>query len=152
MSTIIRWNPIREMAAMQRAMDRFFDDAWRNVQPSNGDDMLALDVHEGDNNYVVIATIPGINPDDIQISLHDGALTVGAELPQPTVAEGVRVLLQERRYGQISRTINLPQPVDSDKVEAVYDNGVLTLTLPIAESAKPRHIPVKPVQRLASKN
>lgn len=142
MATVIRWNPIREMAAMQSAMDRIFENTWRNVQPTLVNGTLPLDVYESDNAYTVSTVLPGLNIDQIQITLHDGTLTISGEVTQPN-AENQRVLLQERSYGKFTRSITLPETVDSERVEATYENGVLTLTLPKTPAAQPRLIPVK---------
>ena len=146
MANIIRWNPIREMAAMQNVMDRMFDETWRSLRPVSEIDgnALALDVHEDDTNYFVSTALPGVTEDNIHINLHDDVLTIEAELPERKVErEGSRTLVQERVYGKYSRRIRLPNSVNAEKVEAQYENGVLTLTLPKAENALPRNIPVK---------
>jgi HSP20 family protein len=142
MSIVIRRNPIREMATMQNVMDRFFEDTWRNFDGAT-DNILALDVHETDNAYLLMGNLPGVNVDDIDITLHDGNLTITADLPKPETKDGVRVRLQERPYGTYSRSIRLPKAVDNNEVEAAYENGVLMLTLPKSEEAQPRQIPIK---------
>jgi HSP20 family protein len=142
---MIRWNPLREMAAMQNAMDRLFDEAWRNWQPIYGEtgaNTLAVDVHETDQAYIVTTALPGVQGDNINIRLHNDLLTIEGEIPQPTV-ENARSLTQERIYGRFTRTLRLPQPVNRDAVEAHFENGVLTLTLTKAAEAQPRQIPVK---------
>lgn len=147
MANIIRWNPLREMAAMQNAMDRLFDETWRNWpsyfgETATGANTLALDVHENDNQYIVTTTLPGVQAENVNVKLHNDLLTIEGEIPQHTV-ENARSLLQERVYGRFSRTLRLPQPVNRDAVEANFENGVLTLTLTKAEEAQPRQIPVK---------
>ncbi len=140
MSYLTRRNPIREMVDMQRTMDRIFDDAWRSFQPAAN--TLPLDVHESESGYAVLASLPGLAADDIDLNFHDGALTIGAELAEPEINEGVRVLLQERGYGKVSRTITLGQPVDAEKIEARYENGVLMLSIPKAEGSQPKRISI----------
>jgi HSP20 family protein len=145
MANIIRWNPLREMAAMQNAMDRLIDETWRTWQPVYGEtgaSALALDVHENDNEYIVTTALPGVQGDNINIKLHNELLTIEGEIPQHTI-EDARSLMQERVYGRFNRTIRLPQPVNRDAVEANFENGVLTLHLPKAEEAQPRQIPVR---------
>jgi HSP20 family protein len=141
MSTVIRWNPIREMAAMQSAMDRLFDETWRNS--TQAQNTIVLDVHENSNAYTVFANIPGVDPEAIDINLHDGVLTISAHVPQAEVEEEARVLLNERTTGQFSRRLTLPREVDADNIDATYDNGVLTLVVPKSPEAQPRQIPVK---------
>ncbi len=146
-STIVRWNPFKEMATMQSAMDRMFEDAWKGNFPSfagwTGSDTPALDIHETDNAYEVEVPLAGVNPADIDVKLHDNVLTISGELPQPKVEDNRKVVVQERYYGKFSRSVSLPQGVDSNKVEATYDNGVLNLTLPKLPEAQPKQISVK---------
>lgn len=154
MATIYRWNPVRDLAAMQDAMDRIFEENRRTARNGNGVNTrsLALDVLENENAYTVMTVLPGINPDNIDVRLHENVLTISAELAKPEVEENTRVLLNERLYGKFSRSINLPNEVDGDAVEAAYDNGVLTLTLPKVEEAQPRQIPVRVNNQIASQN
>lgn len=143
MATIVRWNPIREMAAMQSAFDRMFDDTWRNVRTTVAGNEVALDVFESDQAYVVVATLPGLNPENINVSMHDDILTVSGEVAPQTPEGNFRALLQERAFGKFTRSVRLPQPVSADQVEAAYEHGVLTLNLPKAPEAQPRMIPVR---------
>lgn len=152
MSTLIRWNPLRELAAMQSAMDRMFDESWRDVRPAFEGTNLAIDVHESDDAYTIVANLPGVNAEDIDINLHDNVLSIGVEINRQEREENERTLIEERFYGKLSRSFRLPQPVDNDHVEASYDNGVLTLTLPKTEEAQPRRIAVKTHDMLKSKN
>lgn len=147
MSTLIRWNPVR-----RNPLDRFVDEAWRNFPAvyENGTRTLPLDVQEDDNAYFVYAELPGQNPDDINVRFHDGVLTIEAETQYEHNENngnggenGKRVLLRERRYGKFSRSVRLPEAVSADAIDASYENGVLTLTLPKAEEAKPKQITVR---------
>lgn len=151
-NTVIRWNPFRELAAMQSAMDRLFDETWRDMRPDTLAGSLAIDVHETDDAYTVIADVPGVPADQIHVNLHDDVLSIGYEIAAPELAEGERALLQERFSGKATRRFSLPQKVDADKVEAAYQDGVLTLTLPKAAEAKPRQISVKRGGLLKSSN
>ncbi|MBZ0292524.1 MAG: Hsp20/alpha crystallin family protein [Anaerolineae bacterium] len=153
---ITRWNPWRDMVAMQNAMDRLFDETWREFGQSgdNGNsNWLALDVHEDGDHFVVHTDLPGVKPENIQVQVHDGLLTIEAEIPEHVIEDDkTRSLVRERRYGRFSRSVQLPQSVDNEHVEAEYADGVLTLTLPKAEDAKPRSIPVKSRNMIASNN
>ncbi len=151
MSILIRRNPIRDMAAMQSAMDRLFDDAWRGMADDN-ERVLAIDVHEADDAYTIMTNVPGVDSENIDITLHDGILTIAAELPKAQAEDGVRVHVAERVYGQFTRTISLPKAVDSERVEATFDNGVLTLFLPKTAEAQPRQIPIKAGNVLRTNN
>jgi HSP20 family protein len=156
MASITRWNPFRELAAMQNAMDRMFDDAWRGEWPVSGRwaglDSPALDIHENDKAYTVVAPLPGINADQINVRLQNGVLTISGEIESPKVEDDSKVVVQERYYGKFSRSVTLPQSVDSDKVEATYENGVLTLNLPKVPEAQPKQIAIKVNKTLQSKN
>lgn len=146
-----RWNPMREIADMQRAMDRMFEDAWRTNAPTSGS-TLAFDVYETDADYRVVTALPGISIDQINITLHDGVLTISGEVPAPEVDENTRTLIQERFYGKFSRSMRLPQEVDAENVDAAYENGMLVLHLPKLPEAQPRQIPVKSSKLLESQN
>jgi HSP20 family protein len=146
MAGIVRWNPLREMAAMQNMMDRVFEETWRPFFEEGGTAMntLALDVHEDDGQYTVTTELPGVKAENIHVRLDGDQLVIEGEIPEQTTEhEGQRSLLKERRYGRFSRRIRLPQQVDSDKVSATYDSGVLKLTLPKSEAVQPRQIPVR---------
>ena len=143
MTNFIRWIPNREMAAIQSAMDSRSEAQWRYAQSMCKCHSLALDVYETDADYTVIAVLPGLNADDIAISLHDGGLTITADIAVPEVNDTTRVLLQERAFGEFSRSINLPQPVVYDSVEATYENGILKLTLPKTPESQPHQISIK---------
>jgi len=148
MSTLIRWNPVREISAMERILNTMIEDRTRAIRGTASGDTatgtLALDVVENETSYIVSTTLPGVNADDIKISLHEDVLTISAEIAQPTEQkDGEHVLLRERTWGKFSRSVRLPNAVNGDGVEASYDNGVLHLTLPKTENAQPRTIPVK---------
>src|SRR5688572_4768295 len=112
MSTIIRWNPLREMAALQNTMNRLFDDNWSTLW-SNVDTAFALpiDVYEADGGYTLVANIPGVTQDDININLNRNVLTLNVNVPQTTPQEGQRSLVTERVHGQLTRHITLARPV-----------------------------------------
>lgn len=123
--------------------DRFFDDMNRSIAETNSQIALALDVHETEDNYVVSADVPGVSAEDIDIHLDDNVLTISAETNYEHQEEKGNALLQERRYGKFSRSLRFPVQVNGEAVEADYDNGVLTVTVPKAEEVKPRRIAVK---------
>lgn len=146
--TLVRRMPIRELAAMQNAVDRLFFDSLRSAAPAAEVEAqtLAVDVYETETGYTISANVPGVHPDNIQIKVVDNVLTIAAELPHsPKPADAARAQLLERLSGRFSRRIRLPQPVDQDNADAVYDYGVLTLTLPKRAEAQPKTIPVKTV-------
>lgn len=146
MTTLTRWEPFREMANLSRMMDRFFDEPlgempvlWRRGDGYN----LALDVAEQEDKYIVKASVPGIKPEDVEITLTDNVLTIKGETKDEQETKEENYHLRERRFGSFMRSIALPNSVDADKIEAVNEHGVLTLTLPKAEAVKPKRIEVK---------
>lgn len=143
MSNVIRWNPFREIAEMQRQFDRTFDEGWQNTTSHTEVNRMPIDVTETDDNYTVVADLPGLTSDEIDVNLHDGVLTINAEIHQQVVDENNRVLVRERTYGKFKRRIKLPTPVDVDNISAMYNDGVLTLDLSKSEQAKPRQIQIK---------
>lgn len=149
MTSLTRWDPYRELATMRQMMERFFDDdflkfpnLWERRSEVFG---LALDVAEKDDAYVVKASIPGVNPEDVEITLSDNVLTIKGELKEDKEIKEESYHLRERRFGQFLRSVTLPATVDADKIEAVNENGVLTLTLPKSEAVKPKKIEIKKV-------
>ncbi len=139
------WNPFQEAVSLREAMNALLQDSF--VRPGGspaqaGHAPLPLDVCETENSFVVKAALPGVKPDDVQITVHGDTLTIRAESKAEEVKKGEHWHLRERKFGAFQRSVALATAVDSDKSQASFDNGVLTLTLPKAESAKPRQIKV----------
>ena len=146
MSNLIRWDPFREMMTLRTAMARLFDSAMLGqrddwLQPASWD--VSMDVVENDDEYQVKASLPGINPDDLEITYNNNILTIKGEVKEEKEEEQRRYHLRERRYGSFSRSISLPSSVNADSISAAYEAGVLTLHLPKVEEAKPRRIQVQ---------
>jgi HSP20 family protein len=145
MNSISRWDPFRDMWNMRRMMDQVFDSAFdrqlADWQPEAWG--LALDVTENEDEYVVKASIPGVNPDDLEITYNDDTLTIKGEIKEDKNVEEERYHLRERRYGKFARSISLPARVNSDQIQAHYDAGVLTLQLPKSEEVKPKRIAIQ---------
>ena len=104
---------------------------------------LALDVEENADAYTVRANLPGISQEAISVNIHEDVLTISAETVAENRDENSKMLIRERRFGQFSRSLRFPTNVDGDAVDASFDNGVLSITLPKADHVKPRQIPVK---------
>ncbi|MDE2749960.1 MAG: Hsp20/alpha crystallin family protein [Chloroflexota bacterium] len=103
----------------------------------------AVDVEENADAYIVQANLPGINQDSISVNIHEDVLTISAETAAENRDETSKMLIRERRFGKFSRSLRFPTIVDGDAVEAGFENGVLSITLPKASQVKPRQIPVK---------
>jgi HSP20 family protein len=142
---LTRWDPFREMMAIRNTMDRMFDSALTgtstNWQPATWD--LALDVSENQDEFIVKASLPGIDPEDLEITFNNNNLTIKGETGEDKEEEGERYHLRERRFGAFSRSITLPAGIEGDRIEARYDGGVLKLRLPKAEEVKPKKISIQ---------
>ncbi len=146
MSNLSRWDPFREMMSLRSMMDRMFDNSFINAPSSwfqSGNWDLALDVAETDDKFMVKASLPGINPDDLEVTYNANVLTIKGEVKEEEEKEDKRYHLRERRYGAFSRSISLPSSVNAEKIKASYESGVLTLELPKAEEAKAKRIQIQ---------
>ena len=151
MANVVRWNPMREAAELMNEFDRVLEypllrQRWGMPLRTNevvGSWNLALDVAEKGDVFTVKASLPGISPDDLNVTLEDNVLTIQGETKEDETIEENSYHIRERRYGSFSRSVRFPVPVEGDKVEANFENGVLTLTIPKAEAVKPKRIAVK---------
>jgi HSP20 family protein len=137
------------MDKLQREMNRLFDSSSLNRffdRPLNSHDFPAMNVWtKADSGQVITAEIPGMNVDDLDIKVVGETLTISGSRPEPEESDDIKYHRQERGYGTFTRTIQLPFPIDINKVEANYEKGVLKIWLPRAESDKPRKITVKAI-------
>ncbi|APW59674.1 Hsp20/alpha crystallin family protein [Paludisphaera borealis] len=142
--SIERWDPFRETISLRDAMNSLLQESF--VRPGGmglpSAATLPLDVTETENDFVIKASLPGVKPDDVQITVHGDTLTIRGDSKAEEEKKGEHWHLRERRYGSFQRSVALSTPVDSEKARADYENGVLTLTLPKSEAAKPRQIRV----------
>ena len=138
-----RWNPVREMITMREAMDRMLDENLRlRPVPASATWLLPVDAYYTDDAIVIQVDVPGLKPEDLTITLEGDTLTLRGEIKNR--AEDNKYLLRERPTGRFERILTINTPIDNGKTDAHFDSGVLTLTLPKAESAKPRQITIKP--------
>ena len=141
---IDRWD-FREAVSLSDAMNALLRESF--IRPASGlgqtgAGLLPLDVAENENEFVVKASLPGVRPDDVQITVHGDTLTIQGESKAEEEKKGEHWHLRERRFGQFQRSLSLSTPVDSDKARAQFEHGVLTLVLPKSEQAKPRQIKI----------
>ena len=143
---IVRWEPFRDLVTTQDRFNRLFNDAFSRA---GGERSLgvsewtpAVDIYETDQSVVLKAELPGIDPKDVEIRVEDGTLWLKGErkFEKEVKEEGYRRI--ERQYGSFVRSFPLPATVDSEKATAEYKDGVLNLTLPKREEAKPKTIKV----------
>jgi len=127
------------MLSLHEAIDRL--NGWSEQDSGPRIARLPVDAYSTDNEIVVTASLPGANPDEVEITVEGDALTIRGEIP--AAVENVNGLIAERYHGPFSRTLQLNVAVDVNHIEAKFDNGVLTVTLPKAEEIRPKQIKVQ---------
>ncbi len=147
---IIRWDPWRDFTGLQERINRMFDEAMRPLTPRGEGEELergawapAVDIYETDNEYVVYADLPGVKKEEISIELKDNTLTLRGEKKFEEKVERDNYLRVERSYGTFVRSFTVPHGVEADKIKARFKDGVLELTIPKREEAKPKQIKVE---------
>ena len=149
MPALTRWEPFREIRRVHDMLDRAFDEGLIGTLGEGltlYEGLAPVDVYQTDEAIVVQATLPGVKPEDIDISVTGDTLTIRGEVKQEAGngnGNGRQYHVRERRYSRFARSLTLPSMVDAGKAEAEVENGILTLTIPKAEEAKPRQISVK---------
>ena len=142
MATLVRWEPFREVAALQNEMSRFMNGLLEGNGRTNQAWVPALDVWETENEIVYAVDLPGITEDDISVELDDGALTISASRERTQEESEDRFYRFERRYGTFSRTVGVPQGVSESDISADYKDGVLEVHVKKPEQPKPKRIQV----------
>lgn len=143
MSTLVRWNPARELVNMQRDMDRMFDAFFPTSRVSNLSNFdLAIDLVENEDTFVVTADLPGLKREDIEITFDQDVLTIKGETRVEEEREEAKMHIRERRFGSFVRSLRMPRVIDADNINADYTDGILKVTLPKTEEVKPRKISV----------
>jgi HSP20 family protein len=141
--TLMRWTPWQELEAMNRQLNRAFDD--KRAGP--GDDVAgqwapSVDIRETEDALLVQAELPGIDKKDVKVEVHNGVLTISGERRYEKDVNEHHVHRVERAYGSFSRSFSLPVNIDGDKVEAHMKDGVLEVRLPKHESARPKSVEI----------
>lgn len=144
--TIVRRNsPFGEMVSLRNAMDRLFDETfWRPTWVGRGLDeyQLPLDIQTTAESLVVKAALPGVKPEDVDITIDGNTLTISGKYEAEHEEDEQGYIVRELRRGTFSRSVALSSDLKTDQATAGFDNGIVTLTIPKAEQAKPRRIPV----------
>ncbi len=147
-----RWDPFRDIVSLREAMDRLIQESFVRpagslLQGARGG--VPLDVMEKDNEYEVHASLPGIKPEDVQITVQGNTVTIRGESGAEQERKDENWIVRERRSGSFYRSFSLPSEVDAGKATARYENGVLVLDLPKAEAAQPRRIQINASPQLS---
>lgn len=143
---IVRWEPFRDLLATQKEFDRLFREAFT---PGFGEGEIStrtwappVDIFENENNIVLKAELPGVDPKDVEVRVEDNTLYLKGERKFEKETKEENYHRVERAYGSFARSFSLPNSIDADKVGADYKDGLLTLTLPKREEAKPKTIKI----------
>lgn len=148
-----RWDPFSGMVSLRDAMDRLFEQSFIRPDRAISSDLagartLPIDLYERDNDYLLKAYVPGAKVEDIDINVDRGTVvTVKAHIlgdAEKEEAKHCRWLVNELGYGDVARSVTLPTMIDINSIEAAVENGVLSITLPKAEEAKPKQIKITP--------
>ncbi len=141
---LTKWEPFSDLVSLRDDMDRLFETFFgQNPEDREGFWTPILDIEESNGNIVVKAEIPGMEKDEIKVSVRNNMLSISGERKQKIETKDKTFHRIERSYGKFSRTITLPSEVDADKIKAAYKDGVLNITLPKPESMKPKQIEVE---------
>jgi HSP20 family protein len=144
MASVTRWDPFQDVLSLREAMNQLMEESF--VRPSAGQGgqnfVPALDLSETTEGYLVEAALPGIKPEDVEITVENNVLTIKGETRKETDDKQRNFHRVERRFGSFQRTIGLPTTVKADQIQASLTNGVLRLEIPKAEEVKPRKISV----------
>jgi HSP20 family protein len=146
MANLTRWDPLNEMLSLREAMSQLFEDsvvAPGTHRREQGGFAPALDLSETEDGYRVEVAVPGLKPEDLQITFENNVLMIKGELRQESEEKKRNYHRTERRYGSFQRTIALPSTVKADAIQAALTNGILRLDIPKAEEVKPRRISVQ---------
>lgn len=151
MSTV-KWSPLRELEEMRRDMDRLFEE-FLSLSPrrrrglagraESGMIVPNIEMYDARNEIVVKAELPGINKEDIDLTITKDSLILKGEFKREEERKEEEYFINERNYGPFSRTISLPVEVDSEKARATFKNGILELVIPKREEAKPKEIKIQ---------
>ena len=149
MASLIKWEPLSDLVSLRDAMDRLFEESFVRTGPrwvAAGESRctLPIDAYATDEELVITAAVPGIDPANVDITIEGDTLTIKGEIKGPL--DNVDYLVQERPYGSFVRTLRLNIPVQADKAEATFDKGLLTLVIPKQEEIKPKTITIKTTQ------
>ncbi len=143
--SLIRWDPFDDLASLRESMDKLFEEffSWR---PSRGAPVAwqpAVEAFETDHDVVVRAELPGIDPDQVEITVTEGALTIKGEAKGEQESKGRNYYRRELRYGAFVRSLTLPSGVQGDQAKAAYKNGILEIRVPKSEHVKSKTVKVE---------
>jgi HSP20 family protein len=142
MTIVRRSGPFGDLVSLRQAMDRLFEDSFVSPRPwgSGNDQLVPMDVYTSDDEVTVQAVLPGVRPEEVDITVEGSTLTISGDTSQEATGKEGSLVLQEIRRGRFMRTLSLPAGLEPDKATATFEDGMLTLRIPKAEETKPRQI------------
>jgi HSP20 family protein len=149
MAAVTRWNPWQDLFSLHDQMDQLFNEAFGGVVERRGSGgapamTLPIDIRQTDEAYVLEASVPGFTPEDVEVTLDQNVLTIKGSRRQESEDARGGWIRRERRTGSFHRQVVLPAEVRADEISASFEHGVLTVTVPRAQRAQPKRIPVAP--------
>ena len=155
MKALTRWDPFAEVPHVRRLMDRIFDDTlfrpYRLGVWTQEEGHIRLDIYQTKDEVVAKASLPGVKPEEMEISIDHNTLTIRGEVKGSEDVDQDSYVLRERRRGTFQRSVTLPNNLKTDKTVADFEDGILTISIPKADEAKTKTIKVNPVHRTESK-
>jgi HSP20 family protein len=148
MSSVIRWSPISDLMSLHTAMDRLFGDTFgvssgqSRTVGAVGEGYLPLDIYQTDKEWVIRAAVPGVDPNTVEVTFDGGQISIKGEINPPVDARAESYWLRENFYGKFGRQVTLPDDALGDQAKAQFMNGVLTLSVPKAQPAKPKAVKI----------
>jgi HSP20 family protein len=144
MSNMSRWDPLQEALTLREAMQQLFEDSFVAPTTARRGQVMApaMDVSETPDSFIVEASVPGLRPEDLEITVENNVLTIKGETRQESQNQERNYHRVERRFGSFQRTISLPSTVKPEAITASLEHGILRLDIPKAEAVKPRKISV----------
>lgn len=145
--TLAPFRPLRDFVSLRDAMDKLFEDSFipTLLTEDGGGETFAADLYDKDDTFVIQASLPGLKAEEVKIDATANGVTISGEYTRDEEIKKESYLRRERRFGKFYRAFMLPVEIDAMKVDASFENGVLTVKLPKAEVAKPKHVTVKAV-------
>ncbi len=145
---MITWTPVNEMDALRNEINSIFNtfytpNRWDRRKGRYSSEYPKVNIYEDKDHYFIEAVVPGMDTEKFDLSVHDQVVSISGEKAHAEPAEGESLLRGERAYGKFARTVELPNKINADNAEAQYRHGILYITVPKAEEAKPKKIEVK---------
>jgi HSP20 family protein len=141
---LVRWNPWNDLFTLHNQIDQLFQSTAPDTESHNGREQynLPVDIRQSDEAFTIEASVPGFEPENVEVTFDDGVLTIRGTYTGEREKSGDGYVRRERRTGSVVRQIGLPAEVRADEISAKFHNGVLTVTVPRAQKTQPKRIPV----------